>query len=147
MMIKKNLFITNEGLLESWKQYKTQLTEESETAFIEELTSAQFLVPIDRTAKEEKIRGKVTRFLILVTLEQKNFLPAFTDIHEWEKWPFQEEEAAVISYEGLMQIISDDPQRLDGISINPFGQNLTLNREELALIDIRAPGTAGCRMH
>ena len=108
-MIKKNLFITNEGLLESWKQYKIQLTEESETAFIEELTSAQFLVPIDRTAKEEKIRGKVTRFLILVTLEQKNFLPAFKDIHEWEKWPFQEEEAAVISYEGLMQIISDDP--------------------------------------
>ncbi|HML35979.1 MAG TPA: SseB family protein [Bacillota bacterium] len=146
-MTKKNLLITNEGLLESWKQYRAQLTEESETAFIEELRTARFLVPIDKKIKKEKTRGRVTRFLILVALEQKNFLPTFTDVHEWEKWPFPEEDAAVISYEELMQILSGDPQRLDGISINPFGQNLTLNREELALIDIRTLGAARRRMH
>ena len=47
--------ITNEGLLESWKQYRAQLTEESETAFIEELRTARFLVPIDKKIKKEKM--------------------------------------------------------------------------------------------
>ncbi len=129
--------ISNQKLLESLKQYKTQPTEENETTFYEELITAQFLVPIDRTSKEEKMRGKVARFLVIVSQDQENFLPAFTDIHEWGKWPFKAEEAAVIAYDDLRQILTDDPKRLTGISINPFGQNLTLNQKELDIINSR----------
>lgn len=136
-MIKKNLLISNQRLMESWKRYKAQPTEENETAFYEELITAQFFVPIDRTSKGEKMKGKVTRFLVIASQDQENFLPAFTDIHEWKKWPFKAEEAAVVAYDDLRQILTDDPKRLTGISINPFGQNLTLNQKELDIIDSR----------
>ena len=52
----------------------------------------------------------------------------------------------MIAYDDLKQIISDDPQRLTGISINPFGQNLTLNQKELAQIDSRTGGMTSQRM-
>ena len=77
-MTKRNFMISNQRLLESWKRYGVQPIEENETAFFEELKTAQFLVPINR---KEKMRGKIARFLFIVSQDQKNFLPAFTDVH------------------------------------------------------------------
>ena len=134
-MKNKGLMISNQRLLESWSRYKEHSSEENATAFFEELKTAYFFVPIDRTSKEEKMSLKVTRFLILVSQKHNNFLPAFTDLHEWEKWPFQTKETAVIGYEDLRQILADHSKRLVGICINPFGQNLILGQNELAAID------------
>ncbi len=138
-MTKNDMPVSNQKLLESWDRYRATPTEENTAAFLDELAAARFLVPINRAGHDGKGEGngEAIRFLILVTQDRGNFLPAFTDLNEWEKWPFEKEEAAVVSYLDIIKIITDDPQRLTGLSINPFGQNLALSRDELALTESR----------
>ena len=112
-------------------------TPQNELRFCLEIKTARFLVPC-------KARNKETEegfyMAVLVTKEGERFIPAFSSDEELAKWSFGMEKIAVYSLDELKHITLEDPRKLTGIAINPFGKSLMLRQDNLRQIDAATEG-------
>lgn len=130
------LFCTNFHPVNSLKKVRQETNDENERQFFAEMKKAKFLVPCVGKNSEPPDQ---TYPAVLKTQEGENFLPAFSELTEFEKWPFDKIDVSihVLSWEDLKYIMLEDrhKQKLAGIAINPFGQMLLLRQQQIAQID------------
>lgn len=131
-----HLFCANFYPAESLKRLQQEPTQENERRFFGEIKNAKFLVPC--LLKGGKSADK-TYPAILNTQEGEKFLPAFSELTEFDKWPFDwlNMSMAGLSFDDLKYIMLEDSYKQDlaGIAINPFGQMLLLRQSQIVRID------------
>lgn len=131
--------ITNPDLVNVIKEMKQG--NKKEELFWEEMFKAKFLCPINmkigKTTQKENhkiVLGEGTSIALLsIDNEQsEHFLMAFTDWDELKKWKQNyAQQTLVLSYEDYQGIIIKNDLAYQGIVINPFGENIVLNRQIL----------------
>lgn len=132
--------ITNPNLVNVIKEIKRG--NKKEKLFWEEMFKAKFLCPIDmeleKTSKKENqkiILEKETSIALLsIDNEQgEHFLMAFTDWDELKKLNQNEnQQTLILTYEDYQGIIIKNNSVYKGMVINPFGENIVLNRQILS---------------
>lgn len=130
--------ITNKLLVDIMKKVKqNKVTME---IFWKEIFKAKFLCPIDMelgsTSQKEKqkiVLGEETNISLLSIDNGKgeHFLMAFTDWDELKKWK-QNQKTLILLYDDYQEIILRKESMYQGIVINPFGENIVLDRKILA---------------
>lgn len=136
--------IKNPDLVKAMQELKQVHSKENEVKFLEELKKARFISPAIIEEKDEngnfvKTEGKPkdpnnTRinFMMLSVKDGKRFLPAFTDVEELRKWRKEQKVQTVITtFDHYMAMILGDPEGPAGFVINPFGENIIMQRELL----------------
>jgi hypothetical protein len=148
--------ITNPALVKAMDTMKQERTPKNEVLFINALKSARFLVPAvinkvqqaqanDDGTVQLKEQPQI-RFLLFNNQEGKKFFPIFTDGAEYRKWgDSANHQVAAISYRDMCQFLSKNEQKeLNGVVINPYGQNIMVPVETLLRVmntEALAPGT------
>ncbi len=132
--------ITNPNLVNVIKEIKQG--NKKEELFWEEIFKAKFLCPINmeigKTSQKENhkiVLGEGTSIALLsIDNEQsEHFLMAFTDWDELKKWKQNhDQQTLVLSYEDYQGIIIKNDSAYQGMVINPFGENIVLDRQMLA---------------
>lgn len=132
--------ITNPNLVNVIKEIKQG--NKKEELFWEEIFKGKFLCPInmeigETTQKENEqiVLGEGTSIVLLnIDNEQrKHFLMAFTDWDELKKWKTNyAQQTLVLSYEDYQGIILKNDSAYQGMVINPFGENIVLDRQMLS---------------
>lgn len=132
--------ITNPNLVNIIKEIKKGNKEEE--LFWEEIFKAKFLCPVNmeigKTTQKENhkiVLGEGTSIaLASINNEQsEHFLMAFTDWDELKKWKqHSNQQTLVLSYEDYQGIILKNDSVYQGMVINPFGENIVLDRQMLA---------------
>lgn len=132
--------ITNPNLVNAIKAIKQGNKEEE--LFWKEIFKAKFLCPINM--ENEKITKKENHKIVLgegtsialLSIDNKqreHFLMAFTDWGELKKWrQHHAQQTLVLSYEDYQEIIIKNDSVYHGMVINPFGENIVLNRQMLS---------------
>jgi hypothetical protein len=105
--------------------------EPEQRAFFTKLRASKFFVPVS------PLEGK--GISLLSTPCDELYIPAFTTSVELQKWERREDGISVRTFEALHHIVTDDP-KLTGIAVNPFGDQLVLNRRDLAVAEDAATG-------
>lgn len=123
--------ITNPKLLEIIREMKQGA--QKEEFFWEEIYKSNFLCPINiKEGNQKNVLNKET-YLNLVSIKDEknnNFLIAFTDWQELRKWQKNKnQKALILTYEKFQEIISKNKNLYQGLVINPFSDNLVLNRK------------------
>lgn len=131
--------ITNPNLVNVIKEIKQE--KKAEELFWEEILKAKFLCPInieiEKTTQKENhkiVLGEGTSIALLsIDNEQsEHFLMAFTDWEELKKWKQNyNQQTLVLSYEDYQGIIIKNDSIYQGMVINPFGENIVLDRQML----------------
>lgn len=131
--------ITNPNLVDAIKEMKQGNKEEE--LFWEEIFKAMFLCPINmeigKTTQKENhkiVLGEGTSIALMsIDNEQgEHFLMAFTDWDELKKWKQNyDQQTLVLSYEDYQGIIIKNNSTYQGMVINPFGENIVLDRQML----------------
>lgn len=116
---------------------KNEFALEDELRFSRELKNAKLFVPCVAKRKEE---GEGYSMAVLSTQNGEMFLPAFTSREELAKWPYEKGKIIMCSYEDIKHKVIDDPQKLSGVVINPFGKMLLLRLELIRQIDAKTEG-------
>lgn len=129
--------ITNPNLVNVIKEIK-QGNKEGEL-FWEEIFKAKFLCPIKmeigKTTQKEKhqivLEEETSVALLSIANERsEHFLMAFTDWDELKKWnQDHNQQALILSYEDYQGIIIKNDSAYQGMVINPFGENIVLDRQ------------------
>ena len=129
--------ITNPNLVNVIKEIK-QGNKEGEL-FWEEIFKAKFLCPIKmeigKTTQKEKhqiVLEEETNVALLSIANERSehFLMAFTDWDELKKWNQDyNQQALILSYEDYQGIIIKNDSAYQGMVINPFGENIVLDRQ------------------
>jgi hypothetical protein len=132
--------ITNPNLINAMKKLKQG--QGSEELFWKEIFNAKFLCPIKM--EDGNIPQKGTQKIVLENEthisvlhldnnEGEHFLMAFTDWKELRKWKQTSgQQTLILSYEEYQKICLEDNLLYQGMVINPFGENIVLNRQILA---------------
>lgn len=113
----------------------------NEESFWKEILKAKFLCPINmgtgKTLQQENykiVSGEVTSFA-LISIDNKqgeHFLMAFTDWDELKKWKQNHnQQTLILSYKDYEEIMIKKDSPYQGIVINPFGENIILDRKKL----------------
>lgn len=131
--------ITNPNLVNVIKEIKQGNKEEE--LFWDEIFKAKFLCPINMQIG--KIKQKENHKIVLgedtsITLlsidneQREHFLMAFTDWDELKKWKKNcDQQTLVLTYEDYQGIIIKNHSTYQGMVINPFGENIVLDRQML----------------
>lgn len=135
--------LTNPALKQAMAAMKADNTPQTRNVMINEMMRATFLVPVQvgfaRTPPKMDKNGKVTippntkiSFALLGTTDKKQYFMAFTDwdeLHKWRKNPAQQ--TMMLRFDDYASMIEKNPQ-VSGFVINPFDENLRLEREMVA---------------
>jgi len=131
--------VENLELVNKIREYTKSQSDEDEKVLREELLKAKFLSPIKVEVEKEEFKGKQAleqdaKFNLINIQDNKDnsYLPVFTDWIEMEKWN-KDEKAIVLTFEDYAKIATNN-QELVGIVINPYGENLVLDREVIVNI-------------
>ena len=153
--------ITNPALVQAMDAMKADRNPKTESAFVNALKVGRFLVPADVStvqAAQANPDGTVqlkdqpqVKFVLFSNPSGERYFPLFTDNVEVNKWPDREKhQLAAITYSDLCQFFKreeENPNRADkltGIVINPFAQNIMVPTESMMKIlntEALAPGT------
>lgn len=135
--------ITNPNLVNIIKEIRQGNKEEK--LFWEEIFKAKFLCPINmkigkttQKGNHQIVLGEGTSIVLLGIANEQNehFLMAFTDWNELKKWkPNYDQQTLVLSYEDYQRIITKNDSAYQGMVINPFGENIVLDRQMLNNIE------------
>ncbi len=118
-------------LVRSMENLRDDPSPEGKLQFFRQLKAARFLVPC---------RGKANSIVTLNTDKAEAFLPAFTAAQELSKCQFPFEKVRGMSFDALKHLAIDNPTRISGIAINPFGKALLLRHPQLSEIDSATEG-------
>lgn len=89
------------------------------------LTGRNYLVPVMADG----------HLILLNSKNSKQLIPAFTNEEEFAKLNIEGVRPEVFSYDRLKGLVVDDPDHLNGIVVNPFGEKIILNQEAIEKID------------
>jgi len=104
----------------------------NELIMIQKITEAHFLTPIILDGKVEDgvlKEGATISFKLIENNANDAFFLAFTDWDELGKWSTAKEETLICTYDDLKTMVLNDPDRIKGFVINPFGQNVVITPE------------------
>lgn len=112
-------------------------SKEKEKNFIEGIKKSNYLVPV-RFQGEVKDglmqKGSQISFVYIRDVNGKKFTPIFTSFEELKKWNDKHEQMVVMPYEEAISTLLNAGFELDGITINPFNQNIVLSDEKIEYI-------------
>lgn len=125
--MEANKEIRNDELKVAMITLKLQDDKESEDNFIEKLKSAYFLIPAVNDDKNDEFT-----FMLLSDQNNNNYFQGYTDLDEYNKWPGNEESKHfVLTFDELANIVISSDEEIKGLAINPFSENIILNKEYL----------------
>lgn len=108
-----------------------------ENVMLNEIKNARYLIPMQTNGEEEKTgeysvtfkQGAQLNFAMITNTDDKVFVPIFTDWIEFRKVYNQDEwNGCIFSIKDAIAIGENN----EGIAINPYGENVILNKEILA---------------
>ena len=131
--------ISNERLISLIKAFKEDQTDENWNKVLGEIVmNAQFLMPARLNPHAappgagdlaEMQAGARLQFIMITTTDNQRFFLAFTDLNELRKWQVVENQQVVLmNFDSYASLILKD-ENIAGFVINPFGENLALNRK------------------
>ena len=127
----------NEKLTKAIKKFFEKPARETEKVFIKEILNANYLIPVkfEGHVKDGIMQeGSQISFVYIKDINGKKFSPIFTSYEELKKWNKDHEQMVVMPYEQAIATLLDAGFELEGISINPFSENIILNNEKINYI-------------
>lgn len=135
--------IENPQLLASIATFKQTVNRENEIAFLKEMLNGRYLVPVimetppDQVVQPgEQVKTRVG-FQMLTNPQGEKFIPAFTDHDQLAKNPAppqqQNNQVAIMTVRDFGMIFTQN-EGCKGFVINPFGENMCIQREQLLQI-------------
>ena len=131
--------ITNPNLVNAIEEIKQG--NKKEELFWDEVFKAEFLCPINmeigKISQKENYKivlgeGTSITLLSIDNEQSEHFLMAFTDWEELKKWKQNhDQQTLILSYEDYQGIIIKNDSPYQGMVINPYGQNIVLDRQML----------------
>ncbi len=140
--------VSNPMLMGTIELLRAESSIEHREMFIEELVKAEFLAPVlitpspvnDEEGRLKIVQGSKVQFPALTTTNNQQYLMAFTDKMELEKWkPDIEKYSFALTLDDYisMLLLKDNEGNQGGAMgfvINPFGCNIVISKEMLAQI-------------
>lgn len=121
--------VQNPKLVNRIEDIKKNYTVKNEKIFYEELENSKLLLPVNLDSKNK---------ISIIKIEDSvgnDYLPAFTD---WDNLRLGEESNAVVfTIYDYLKITKEDLS-INGIVINPYSQNLVLNKDNLEFIQLNS---------
>ncbi|WP_125581824.1 enhanced serine sensitivity protein SseB C-terminal domain-containing protein [Lacticaseibacillus suibinensis] len=143
--------VTNDGLLAKWNSYRLEDNDENMSAFLEELIEHATLLMVvladqeiktDEAGKAQMDADVDMKFPLMTTQDNRQIQPLFTDWQEvnmmfdnWHNAGLDEnvDRASIlpINFYDLSELIKNNDS-VNGIAINPFADNIFLDRPMVA---------------
>lgn len=123
--MEANKEVRNDELKVAMITLNLQDDKESEEAFIKLLKSSILIIPaVDDDKKDE------FTFMLLANQDQDHYFQCYTDMDEYNKWnDAKESREFFLSFDELANIVVSSDSEIKGLVINPFSENIVLNRE------------------
>ena len=123
--METNKEVRNDELKVAMITLNLQNDKESEDEFIKLLKSSILIIPaVDDDKKDE------FTFMLLANQNQDHYFQCYTDIDEYNKWSdAKESREFFLSFDELANIVVSSDSEIKGLVINPFSENIVLNRE------------------
>ena len=128
--MKSNIEIRNDELKVAMITFKLQDDQESEEYFKNELTKGYFLLPTIDDKKTDEFT-----FILLSDQNNNNYFQVYTDLDEYNKWSNSENSKnLVLNFDELTNIIISSGDEVKGLVLNPFNENIVLDKNYLKTI-------------
>lgn len=128
--MKSNIEIRNDELKVAMITFKLQDDQESEEYFKNELTKGYFLLPTIDDKKTDEFT-----FILLSDQNNNNYFQVYTDLDEYNKWSDSENSKnLVLNFDELTNIIISSGDEVKGLVLNPFNENIVLDKNYLKTI-------------
>ncbi|GLB32533.1 enhanced serine sensitivity protein SseB [Lacrimispora amygdalina] len=126
-----------------------RVTRDMEANMFKEIYNAKYLMPLDTSKMNmEKTNAdngecvvkekSIMQFPLITNSEDKSFYPFFTDWNEFRRFDKEQKFSGnIATFEDIKYFID----KADGISINPYGVNITLTKDMLNVIESAAEGS------
>ena len=136
-----NIPVENPELVMRIHDYMSSQSNADEKRLRNSLLKAKFLAPVSCKNWNSKNPGKqvtdhnVEFRLISIQDKEKNvYLPAFTDWNEINKWNNEENLKTIIfTFQDYAKVFLNNKEMV-GLVINPYGENLVLNKQQIQSI-------------
>lgn len=127
-----------------------RVTRDMEANMFKEIYNAKFLMPLDASKinmeKTNANNGEcvvkeksIMQFPLITNSEDKRIYPLFTDWNEFRRFDKEQKFSGnIATFEDIKYFID----KADGISINPYGVNITLTKDMLNVIESVAKGSS-----
>lgn len=136
--------VENPVLIEAMQTFKQEMNRENEIKFLNAMLNARYLVPVVMETPPDtsmtpgtQVRTRVA-FQMLTNPAGEKFIPAFTDTEELAKNPVKADaehprQIVVMRVTDFAAVFAQN-EIARGFVINPFGQNMCLNRDQLRML-------------
>lgn len=125
--METNKEIRNDELKTAMIKLKLQNDKEAEDEFISEVRKAFFLIPAVNDDKDDELS-----FMLLADQNEKNYFQAYTDLDEYNKWSdSKNSKHFILTFDEYANIVTSSDDEVAGLVINPFTENIILNKEIL----------------
>lgn len=134
-MINDNRPIENSGLIKLMESVKNNNCEDNVNTFFEELVmNAHFLAAV-KISELPNDTGDGTlvfendtdmEFQVLTSKDDKIYYPIFTDWKELNKFIKEDVSTVILDFHNYISLVENN--NVSGIVINPFGENMILER-------------------
>lgn len=126
-----------------------RVTRDMEANMFKEIYHAKYLMPLDASKMNmEKTNAdngecvvkekSMMQFPLITNSEDKSFYPFFTDWNEFRRFDKEQKFSGnIVTFEDIKYFID----KADGISINPYGANITLTKDMCNVIESVAKGS------
>lgn len=122
-------------LTDLFKMLMQEKNPEYESKFFKKLNETVFWIPM--IPEQEGMERKT--FQLLMTGDERKFVPVF--LHKKSKLGrFLEEQLIKMPYDKLKYLIIDSGVEINGIVINPFEENIVLDRKIMEVVDAQTMG-------
>lgn len=131
--------ITNPSLVMAMQNMKADDTDDNRNIFINAMINASYLVPaiIDPAPENNVIpEGTTISLYSMKSDDGKSFMVVFTDPEEMKKWEKVEIKQTLVNrFEDIKQIVLKGDAGYEGFIINPFNENIAINKKLLERVD------------
>jgi len=125
--METNNEIRNDELKIAMITYKLQNDKESEDYFIEKLKKSYFLIPAVDDDNQIELNC-----MLLCDQNNNEYFQAYTDKEEYNKWDsVNESKYFILIFDELANIVISSDEEVKGLVINPFSDNITLDKKIL----------------
>lgn len=123
--MEANKEVRNDELKIAMITLNLQNDKESEDEFIKLLKSSILIIPAVNDDKKDEFT-----FMLLANQDQDHYFQCYTDMDEYNKWSdAKESREFFLSFDELANIVVSSDSEIKGLVINPFSENIVLNRE------------------
>lgn len=132
-----SLTIENKKLVEAIKEFLENPSKDTEKDFIKYISNGNYLIPVRFEGKvKDGVMDENSKisFVFVRDVEGRKFSPIFTDWNELKKWNKDHEQVVLMPYKEAINTLLDVGFELNGLSINPYGQNIILTPEKIEYI-------------